>query len=297
MKKALLLATTGVALLLAGCSNGAQKSTDNSSSTYKTEMSKGNDAVSDEKYSKAMDHFASAIKAKKTDKAHDSKVQAQNLVKAKKLMNQRKFDSAKNALNEVTDQDNGNQKMVKHAKKLLKQIKVIKTNRSNFTKNIATAQDVMNDSPDQAKTLLEQVTNFEGIKGKYYSDLYKQAKKLLANLPVKAENDTTTDTNTDNNSSSSDTNNDSSTTTDSNSANSNSNQSGNPAANGDFDTEKKEIDGKTITDADINKAREDLSKQGVNAGAWSDNDIVRAIKNAYKDGRTTVTPDDAKIQN
>ncbi|WP_334332079.1 hypothetical protein [Companilactobacillus sp. HBUAS59544] len=297
MKKALLLATTGVALLLAGCSNGAQKSTDNSSSTYKTEMSKGNDAVSDEKYSKAMDHFASAIKAKKTDKAHDSKVQAQNLVKAKKLMNQRKFDSAKNALNEVTDQDNGNQKMVKHAKKLLKQIKVIKTNRSNFTKNIATAQDVMNDSPDQAKTLLEQVTNFEGIKGKYYSDLYKQAKKLLANLPVKAENDTTTDTNTDNNSSSSDTNNNSSTTTDNNSANSDSNQSGNPAANGDFDTEKKEIDGKTITDADINKAREDLSKQGVNAGAWSDNDIVRAIKNAYKDGRTTVTPDDAKIQN
>lgn len=293
MKKALLLATTGVALLLAGCSNGAQKSTDNSSSTYKTEMSKGNDAVNDEKYSKAMDHFASAIKAKKTDKAHDSKVQAQNLVKAKKLMNQRKFDSAKNALNEVTDQDNGNQKMVKHANKLLKKIKVIKTNRSNFTKNIATAQDVMNDAPDQAKTLLEQVTNFEGIKGKYYSDLYKQAKKLLDNLPVKAENDTTTDTNTDN---SSDTTNNDSTNTDSNDS-SDTNQSGNPAANGDFDIEKKEIDGKTITDADINKAREDLSKQGVNAGAWSDNDIVRAIKNAYKDGRTTVNADDAKVQN
>lgn len=293
MKKALLLATTGVALLLAGCSNGAQKSTDNSSSTYKTEMSKGNDAVNDEKYSKAMDHFASAIKAKKTDKAHDSKVQAQNLVKAKKLMNQRKFDSAKNALNEVTDQDNGNQKMVKHANKLLKKIKVIKTNRSNFTKNIATAQDVMNDAPDQAKTLLEQVTNFEGIKGKYYSDLYKQAKKLLDNLPVKAENDTTTDTNTDN---SSDTTNNDSTNTDTNDS-SDTNQSGNPAANGDFDIEKKEIDGKTITDADINKAREDLSKQGVNAGAWSDNDIVRAIKNAYKDGRTTVNADDAKVQN
>lgn len=293
MKKALLLATTGVALLLAGCSNGAQKSTDNSSSTYKTEMSKGNDAVNDEKYSKAMDHFASAIKAKKTDKAHDSKVQAQNLVKAKKLMNQRKFDSAKNALNEVTDQDNGNQKMVKHANKLLKKIKVIKTNRSNFTKNIATAQDVMNDAPDQAKTLLEQVTNFEGIKGKYYSDLYKQAKKLLDNLPVKAENDTTTDTNTDN---SSDTTNNDATNTDTNDS-SDANQSGNPAANGDFDIEKKEIDGKTITDADINKAREDLSKQGVNAGAWSDNDIVRAIKNAYKDGRTTVNADDAKVQN
>ena len=293
MKKALLLATTGVALLLAGCSNGAQKSTDNSSSTYKTEMSKGNDAVNDEKYSKAMDHFASAIKAKKTDKAHDSKVQAQNLVKAKKLMNQRKFDSAKNALNEVTDQDNGNQKMVKHANKLLKKIKVIKTNRSNFTKNIATAQDVMNDAPDQAKTLLEQVTNFEGIKGKYYSDLYKQAKKLLDNLPVKAENDTTTDTNTDNGS---DTTNNDATNTDTNDS-SDANQSGNPAANGDFDIEKKEIDGKTITDADINKAREDLSKQGVNAGAWSDNDIVRAIKNAYKDGRTTVNADDAKVQN
>ena len=293
MKKALLLATTGVALLLAGCSNGEQKSTDNSSSTYKTEMSKGNDAVNDEKYSKAMDHFASAIKAKKTDKAHDSKVQAQNLVKAKKLMNQRKFDSAKNALNEVTDQDNGNQKMVKHANKLLKKIKVIKTNRSNFTKNIATAQDVMNDAPDQAKTLLEQVTKFEGIKGKYYSDLYKQAKKLLDNLPVKAENDTTTDTNTDNGS---DTTNNDATNTDTNDS-SDANQSGNPAANGDFDIEKKEIDGKTITDADINKAREDLSKQGVNAGAWSDNDIVRAIKNAYKDGRTTVNADDAKVQN
>jgi hypothetical protein len=154
MKKALLLATTGVALLLAGCSNGnssASKS-NNSSDTYKTEMTKGNDAVDDKEYSKAADHFDSAIKAKKTDKAHDSKIQAQNLVKAKRFMNQRKFDSARSALNKVTDQDNGNKKMVSRAKKLTKQVKKIQFNRSNFKADIKNAKELIKQGAnDQAK--------------------------------------------------------------------------------------------------------------------------------------------------
>jgi len=296
MKKALLLVTTGVALLLAGCSNtsASDSGSTNNSSKYNTEMTKGNDAVDDGNYSKAADYFTSANKAKKTDKAKASKTQAENLVKAKRLMNSREFSDAKTALNKVTDQDGGNKKMVSKAKSLLKQVKSIQLNRSNFTKDIKNAKDMIKQgSNTQAKSLLEQITSFKGIKGKYYSDIYTQANTLLESLPDTDTNTADTNKTTDNNTSNSTDTNTDTNSTDASSAD----QSNNPAAKGDFDVEKKEVDGKTITNDDIAKARQQLTDAGVkNVDAWSDNDIVRAIKNAAKDGRSTITADDGKIQ-
>lgn len=290
MKKALLLATTGLALVLAGCSNSSaspSKGNDNSK-TYTTEMTKGNNAVSDENYAKAADHFESAVEAKKTDKATASEKQANNLVKAKKLMNKRQFSAAKKALTSAKNQDNGNKKMTSRAKALLAQVKTIQMKRNNFKLDIKNAKVLIKSGTnDQARSLLEQVTNSKGVKGKYYSDLYAQAKTLLDALPataVNATDETTTDTtNNDNN----DTNTDK--TTD--------DQSNNPASKGDFDIESRKGQGKEITDADIANARQQLTDQGVKTvGAWSDNDIIRAIKNARADGRDTIQPSDAKIR-
>lgn len=297
MKKALLLVTTGLALVLAGCSNSSSsaKSSSNDNNTYNTEMTKGNNAVDDKNYSKAADHFESAVKAKKTSKASASEKQANNLVKGQKLMNQRQFSDAKSALNTAKNQDNGNSKMTSRAKTLLSQVKKIQLNRSNFKMDIKNAKSLIKSgNNDQARSLLEQVTKFKGVKGKYYSDLYTQANTLLQSLP-----ETSTDTSSDINSNT-DTNNSSNTsTTDTNSSTSSSDdQSNNPAAKGDFDVEKKEVGGKAITDQDIAHARQQLTDQGVKTvGAWSDNDIIRAIKNAHADGRTTIKPSDAKIRN
>ncbi|WP_119327164.1 hypothetical protein [Companilactobacillus musae] len=293
MKKALLLVTTGLALVLAGCSNSSSssKSSDNSN-TYNTEMTKGNDAVNDKNYSRAADHFESAVNAKKTNKATAYEKQATNLVKAKKLMNQRQFATAKKTLTSVKNQDNGNKKMTNRAETLLKQVKKIQLNRNNFKMDIKNAKTLIKSGTnDQARSLLEQVTKFKGIKDKYYSDLYTQANTLLDSLPETSSN-TTADTNTD-------TNNSSNTSTDTNNSNNSSDdQSNNPAAKGDFDIEKKEVGGKEITDQDIANARQQLTDQGVKTvGAWSDNDIIRAIKNAHADGRTTIKPSDAKVRN
>lgn len=295
MKKALLLATTGLALVLAGCSNSSSstKSSDNTNSTYNTEMTKGNNAVNDEKYATAADHFESAAKAKKTDKATASEKQADNLAKAKKYMNKRQFSDAKKALTIAKKQDNGNKKMTSRAKSLLAQVKKIQLNRSNYKLDIKNAKTMIKaGTNDQARSLLEQVTKAKGIKGKYYSDLYNEANTLLQSLPassVQATNETgnSSDSNNSNNS------------TDSNSSSSSSDdQSNNPAAKGDFDVESRKLDGKEITDDDIAKARQQLTDQGVKTvGAWSDNDIIRAIKNAHADGRTTIKPSDAKIRN
>ena len=293
MKKALLLATTGLALILAGCSNSSSSSNNssNNNNKYNTEMTKGTDAVNDKNYSKAADHFESAIEAKKTSKATAYEKQANNLVSAQKLMNKRQFSDAKAALNKVKNQENGNKKMTSRAKTMLKEVKKIQLNRNNFKLDIKNAKAMIKSGTnDQARSLLEQVTKFKGIKGKYYSDLYAQAKTLLDTLPatsVTATNETGNDTTTtDNNDTSTDSN--TSTTDD---------QSDNPAAKGDFDVEKKEVDGKAITDQDIANARQQLTDQGVKTvGAWSDNDIIRAIKNAHADGRTTITPADAKIK-
>lgn len=289
MKKALLLLTTGFALVLAGCGNSSSSSNsaNNNDSKYKTEMTKGNTAVDNGKYAKASNHFEAATKLKKTDKASASEKQADNLVKAKSLMNQRKFSDAKKALNKVIDQDNGNKKMTSHAKDLKKQVNKIQKNRNNYKLDIKNAKAMIKaGNGDQAKSLLEQVTKAKGIKGKYYSDLYTQAKALLESVPETSTNDTTT---TDTNNSSNDTNTDTTTSSD--------DQSNNPAAKGDFDVEKREVGGKEITDQDIANARQQLTDQGVKTvGAWSDNDIIRAIKNAHADGRTTIQPSDAKVR-
>ena len=289
MKKALLLATTGLALILAGCSNSSSssKSTDNSDA-YKTEMTKGNDAVSDQNYSRAADHFESAVKAKKTDKATASEKQATNLVKAKKLMNKRQFSAAKKALTIAKNQDNGNKKMTAKAKTMLKQVDKIEVTRNNFKLDIKNAKAMIKSGDnDQARSLLEQVTNSKGVKGKYYSDLYAQAKELLDTLPA-ATVTATDETNTDNNGNDSADNKDAT----------DDDQSNNPAAKGDFDIESRKGEGKEITDADIAKARQQLTDQGVKTvGAWSDNDIIRAIKNARADGRDTIQPSDAQIRN
>lgn len=289
MKKALLLLTTGFALVLAGCGNSSSSSNsaNNNDSKYKTEMTKGNTAVNNGKYAKASDHFEAATKLKKTDKASASEKQADNLVKAKSLMNQRKFSDTKKALNKVIDQDNGNKKMTSHAKDLKKQVNKIQKNRNNYKLDIKNAKAMIKaGNGDQAKSLLEQVTKAKGIKGKYYSDLYTQAKTLLESVPETSTNDTTT---TDTNNSSNDTNTDTTTSSD--------DQSDNPAAKGDFDVEKREVGGKEITDQDIANARQQLTDQGVKTvGAWSDNDIIRAIKNAHADGRTTIQPSDAKVR-
>lgn len=298
MKKALaLLATTAVGILLVGCSNGSSSaSSSNNNNEYNTEMSKGNKAVNKKDYGTAKDHFESANEAKNTKKSKAYETQAKNLVKAKKSMNKREFASAKSALTTVKNQSNGNESMTKHAKDLLSQVKTIQRNRSDYKANIKTAKQLIADNNnDQARNLLEQVTSTKGIKGKYYSDIYKQAKTLLDKLPASS---VTADNTTNSNDSSNSSADSSSTSTDSNAdSSSSSDDSDNPAANGDFDVESKKVDGKTITDSDIAKARQDLTDQGVkNVGAWSDNDILRAIKNANKDGRSTITAADGKIQ-
>lgn len=297
MKKALLLATTGLALLLAGCSNSSSSSKTSSSDNnkYNTEMTKGNNAVSDKDYAKAADHFESAVNAKKTSKAEASEKQANNLVKAKRLMNQRQFSEAKKALTIAKEQDNGNKKMTARAKTLLSQVKVIQTNRNNYKLDIKNAKAMIKSGTnDQARSLLEQVTKSKGIKGKYYSDLYNQANALLQSLPETSTTTTTNNTDSTNNNSSNTTDNNTDST---NNAAADDDQSNNPAAKGHFDIEKKEVDGKEITADDIAKARQQLTDQGVTTvGSWSDNDIVRAIKNAAADGRTTIKPSDAKIR-
>ncbi|WP_125715365.1 outer membrane protein assembly factor BamD [Companilactobacillus kedongensis] len=294
MKKILtLLMATIAAFLVVGCSNSSSSSS-NKGNDYKTEMSKGNKAVDNKEYSKALTHYKSANEAKSTTKSSAYKKQAQNLVSANKQMNKREFSDAKTSLNKAKNQNNGNAKMTKRAKTLLKQVKEIIQNRADFKINIKTDKSLIkSDNIDQATTLLKQITGFKGIKGKYYSDIYKQAKKLLDNMPKSSAKATSASTDTTNNSS----NNSDSTATNGDSSTDTS-DSDNPAANGDFDKESRKYDGGTITDADIAKARQQLTDSGVkDVPAWSDSEIIRAIKNAHAAGRTTVQESDGKVSN
>lgn len=282
MKKtiSLLVTISASLLLLAGCSG----SNGGNNGLYNTAMDHGNSAVNKKDYSQALAYFTSANDAKSDKSAKANKEQAQNLVDAKKSMNSRDFDTARDQLNDAINQSNGSSDMKSQAKSLLKQVKKIKSNRSDLNKSVKNASDMIDNGDNAAgMSLLKTVLDFKGIDGKYYSDIYKKAVDLLR------DNNSTTSSN-----SATTSNNSSDSSTDSSSSSSSSDSS-NPAANGHFDIESRKVDGKTITDSDIAKARQDLTDQGVKTvAAWSDNDIVKAIKNAHKDGRTTIKPSDVK---
>jgi cobalamin biosynthesis Mg chelatase CobN len=197
-------------------------------------------------------------------------------------MERHDFDTAKDELNDVRSQSSGSQAMKDRAKDMLSQVKKIKSNRSDLNKSIKNASDMFDNSEtSQGMSLLKTVLDFKGINGKYYSDIYKKAVNLLADNTTGTSSSSSSSNSSDNNSSSS----------------SSSSDSSNAAAGGDFDVESRKVNGKTITDSDISKARQDLTDQGVkNVAAWSDNDIVKAIKNASKDGRSTIKASDVKNQ-
>lgn len=287
MKKtiSLLVTISASLLLLAGCSS----SNGGDNGLYNKAMDHGNSAVNKKDYSQALAYFTSANDAKSDKSAKANKEQAQNLVDAKKSMNSRDFDTARDQLNDAINQSNGSSDMKSQAKDLLKKVKKIKSNRSDLNKSVKNASDMIDDGNSTAgMSLLKTVLDFKGIDGQYYSDIYKKAVDLLRDNGSSTSSAASTTTSSDSNKTTSD-------SSDTNSSSSSSSDSSNPAANGHFDVESRKVDGKTITDSDISKARQDLTDQGVKTvAAWSDNDIVKAIKNAHKDGRTTIKPSDIK---
>lgn len=295
MKKTITLLVTISAslLLLAGCSSS---SSGGNSNLYNTAMDNGNSAVNKKNYSEALAYFTSANDAKSDKSAKANKEQAKNLVEAQKSMNQHDFDTAKDQLNDVKNQSNGSSAMKDRAKDLLKQVKKIKKNRSNLNKSVKNASDMIDNGDNSAgMSLLKTVLDFDGVTGKYYSDIYKKAVDLLESNASSTSSQAATTSSAD---SSSNSNSSKSSDNSSSTKSSTSSDSSNPASKGNFDVESRKMDGKTITDSDIAKARQDLTDQGVKTvSAWSDSDIVRAIKNAHKDGRTTIKPSDAKINN
>lgn len=277
----LLVTISASILLLAGCSSSSNGGNNN---LYNTAMDNGNSAVSKKNYSEALAYYTSANDAKSDKTSKANKEQAKNLVGAQKSMNNHDFDTAKDQLNDVKSQSNGSSAMKDKAKDLLKQVKKIKSNRSDLNKNVKNASDLLdNGDSAQGMSLLKTVLDFKGVSGKYYSDIYKKAVNLLSDN-VSSSNSASSNSNSDSSSSDS-------------SSSSSSADSSNPAAKGDFDVESRKVNGKTISDSDISKARQDLTDQGVkNVAAWSDNDIVKAIKNAQKDGRSTIKASDVKNQ-
>ncbi|MCH4009921.1 hypothetical protein [Companilactobacillus sp.] len=281
---ALLVTISASLLLLVGCSSG---SNGGNNSLYNKAMDNGNSAVNKKNYSEALAYFTSANDAKSDKEASASKEQAKNLVAAKNSMDKHDLDTAKDQLNDVRNQSNGNSAMNDRAKDMLKQVKKIKSNRSDLNKSVKNASDMIDNGDNAAgMSLLKTVLNFKGINGKYYSDIYKKAVDLLQNSSSGSSQSSTTNSSDSSSSNSSDS-----------TKASTSSDSDNPAAKGDFDIESRKSNGKTITDSDISKARQDLTDQGVkNVAAWSDNDIVKAIKNAQKDGRTTIKASDIRNQ-
>ncbi|UQS81955.1 hypothetical protein MOO45_07140 [Bombilactobacillus folatiphilus] len=284
MKKKLLsivLLTAGI-FTLTGCQSNSQSSQNKQNQSYTTIMDKAQNAADKHDFQAAEAYYQSASAVKSSDKkANAYQRQAHDLKRAEMFMQKYHFADAKNSLNSAKKVENGSSDLTKFANKQLKIVKTVLKKRDDFhakLEQIDQANDQNNYQSAYQQTV--QLVKDDTFHQKYYGDLYQQAVEILLsssqNLPGKNNNSNSNPSNqqTNNNPKNSDT----------------ANVTGAP---GETDVVKnKTANGKAITDSDIQKARQELSAQGIQEKAASDSDIIRAIQKAAAAGRTKVTPND-----
>lgn len=273
-------------LTLTGCQT--KDNSTNSQPAYHNLMTKADHAVKQHNYAAADAYYQAAGTVKKGDQQANTKQrQAHYLKLAQSYQTDYHFADAKNALTKAKQIDAGSPKLHTIAQKQLTKIKHVQAKRQSFSQQLeqieqANDHNQFNEAYQKAVKLLK--TN--EFHQKYYSDLYKQTVEILLNSSQKLQQKTGTTTANNTNAA---------IKSSGNATDATNNQSANSAsaAPGETDIVKnKTANGKQITAADIQKARQELSAQGIQEKAASDSDIIRAIQKAAADGRSKVTPKD-----
>ncbi|ERL64664.1 hypothetical protein [Schleiferilactobacillus shenzhenensis] len=282
MKKLLTYLTAGLALVtLAGCQPKAQDSAasvaaaSESTSSYTAIIRAGRDAVSTKAYDQALGYFESALLTKNGDKKAQALVkQTKAVLEAQNALAKNSFNAAKAAATAVKNVTGGDSSLNSAADELLTTINQVQTTYKAAQADLQKAQTAY-DQKDYAGALatLNQLVHQSNISDSYYATLYTGALKLqVSTVQAQQTASTTPSTNT--------------------SSSSSANSGGEYSVN----KQDTELNGQPITAAQITQARKDLQSQGVDSAAWSDLDIMKAIKVAHADGRTKITPQDAGLK-
>ena len=260
---------------------------------YAQAMKRGRLQISNKNYTAAETSFTNALKRKPNDEQANKVLnQTQSFIAANDLFNSRKFGQAKGEYQSVVDVKKGSELLADRAKQQITKIKGIQKNLNNYTKIYDQALDQTGEGKyTESNSTLDKIFSDKSIHQKYYADILKKAEDLR-----NKNNDAISG-------------NSSSSSNDFDSSNSDSNTSNNPNVSSNKSAsltsaekkaaaaykgsneytvtqKQKDLNGKPITQAQINSARQQISAAGVDSNAMSDQDVRNIIKGAHQKGET-----------
>ncbi|KRM59558.1 hypothetical protein C5L31_000339 [Secundilactobacillus malefermentans] len=268
-----------VAVLIGGYAYSNHRITENQ---YNTEMSNGQAAIQAKQYTSAESHFENALKRKTNDSAAQRYLdQTQSFVSGKNAMTSRHFNAAKNYFTTVKNTKNTSGVLVTRSKSRLATLKIVIKNVKKYNKiySEAVTQNKATEYEASNATLNQLFADSEFTKT-YYKNIYTKARALqTANTKGITGEATSATTSSSSSSSSASSSSASLTSSEQSAANaySGSNEYTVPKS-------QTQIDGQTITAAQINNARSTLSSIGVTPGQFSDQDIRSGLIAANKAG-------------
>ncbi|MFC6275870.1 hypothetical protein ACFQET_10315 [Levilactobacillus tangyuanensis] len=271
-----VVATIVVALLIGGYAYSNHHAT---AKEYQAAMANGRTAIKGKHYTQAESYFQNALKRKLNDPtAQTYLTQTQRFVSAENSMEARKFTSAEEHYKTVKDTKNGYKVLVTRATSQYKLVKGVVANVKQFKTILSKAQGENKAlNYGQSNTTLDELFNNDKFRQTYYKDLYDQALALR-----KANNAGQTSSVTaaaSSSSSSSDTSSSSASLTSSEQSAAKNYKGSNEYT---VTQSQKELNGKTITDAQIASARQTINAAGGQSDAMSDQDVRVAMQTASK---------------
>ncbi len=253
-------------------------------------MANGRTAIESKHYTQAESYFQNALKRRLNDKtAQKYLTQTQRYVSGENALDARHFAVAQKHYQTVKDTAGGSSVLVTRATKQVKKIKLIRANYKQFKKILTKAQG-QNKALNygQSNTTLDELFTNAKFREVYYKGLYDQALQLRkANNAGQSSSVTEASSSDSSTSSSSDDSSSNNATSGSSSASlTSSEQSAASAYSGSNEytvtQSQQELNGKTITAAQINNARKTINAAGGQADAMSDQDVRVAIQQANK---------------
>lgn len=262
---------------------------------YSSAMTTGKKAVQKENYSVAESAFQEALRHRTNEATAQSYLsQTQNFVAAQSAMNNSEFSTAKRDFNKVKSASPSNAVLAKRATKALKKLKTVQA-QSDLYQQIYDQALTQNkgQSYTASNSTLDRIFKDAEAKQSYYTDIYNKAVDLRSanNDAIKHGGDGTASSSSASDSTSSAgsaaaSNSDSATSSVSGLTDSEKQAAKNYKGSNEYTVPKSqtEVNGKTITTAQINSARKTLSSIGVAPGSFSDQDIRNGLIAANKAG-------------
>lgn len=252
-------------------------------------MANGRTAIESKHYTQAESYFQNALKRRLNDKtAQTYLTQTQRYVAGENALDARHFTVAQKHYQAVKDTTGGSSVLVTRATKQVKKVKLIRANYKQFKKILTKAQG-QNKALNygQSNTTLDELFTNAKFREVYYKGLYDQALQLRKSNNAGQSSSVTEASNSDSSTSSSSDDSSSNATSGSSSASlTSSEQSAANAYSGSNEytvtQSQQELNGKTITVAQINNARKTINAAGGQADAMSDQDVRVAIQQANK---------------